>query len=154
MQDVSIVKIDKSNYHLFLNMVYWRIKGIEKTDHDWDDKTLKNGYNTLEKDHIFVYGVLQDDKFVGWISLVVMPKIGPKKGNLFVDELWVAPTYRKQGLGSLLIKKGDDLLASLDLDGYRLYVGQDNPSAQALYKKEGFKILDQTFFMEKAKNHA
>lgn len=30
MQDVSIVKIDKDNFHLFLNMVYWRIKGLEK----------------------------------------------------------------------------------------------------------------------------
>lgn len=37
------------------------------------------------------------------------------------------------------------------MDGYRLYVGQDNPSAQALYKKEGFKISDQAYFMEKEK---
>lgn len=150
MQDVSIVKIDKCNYHLFLNMVYWRIKGIEKTDHDWDDEIIRNGYKTLAKDSIIVYAAEEEGKFVGWISLLVLPKIGlGKRGYIFVDELWVQPSYRKKGIGGKLLEKCDLHVMDEELDGCRLVVSTENRQAHSLYQALGFKSLDQAYFMEK-----
>tara|TARA_Y100001933_G_C18969485_1_gene551859 strand:+ start:304 stop:531 length:228 start_codon:yes stop_codon:yes gene_type:complete len=46
-----------------------------------------------------VFATEYEDRFIGWIHILVTPKIGKwKKRHLFVDEMWVMPDYRRKGV--------------------------------------------------------
>ncbi len=153
MEPIHIIKIDESNYSKFDDLVYWRLNKIERPE---------NTINLLEKDwggvltvlnnpNLHLYAAEKDDKFVGWISIVYIPKLGRWKhfGHLYVDELWVEPSSRNQGIASKLMEMVDRLYDEVKVDGIRLYVSMNNPSAKGLYEKFGFKVCDEAYFMEK-----
>lgn len=52
-----------------------------------------------------------DKRYVGWISLIYMPKAGKWNGHghIYVDELWIEPSFRGQGLAKALMRKADEL---------------------------------------------
>ena len=66
-----------------------------------------------------------------------------------MDELWVAPELRRQGIGTALLAMADRMRTALDATGIRLYVNVENPAARRLYEKCGFAESGQAHFMEK-----
>lgn len=148
----TIEKITTENYHLFDDMISWRLKGQERSvSKKTISKNKTHDTEILSNQNLNIYAVQTDDKFVGWISLVYIPKIGKPNcnGHIFVDELWVQPTYRQMGMAKALMKKGDELKESMAVVGVRLYVSQENPAAIKLYENSGFRNEGPTYFMEK-----
>lgn len=156
MKEYKIIKVDNQNYSMFDDMVFWRINRRERT---YTEKleAANNNFNdiclALENPNLYVYAALDKDKFVGWISIIYMPKVGKLNGlgHVYVDELWVEPTYRKQGIAKKLMKKADELLNTTASAGIRLYVNSENPKAKMLYEKCGFSESGIAYFMEKDK---
>jgi ribosomal protein S18 acetylase RimI-like enzyme len=154
MQNIqfTIERITRENYHMFDDMVNWRIKGIELTK---DEKQVNKSnefieaYKELEHPGFYSYGALCDGRFVGWISIMYAPKIGPrwKKGVLYIDELWTAPEFRGKGIAEQLMKKAFDCQKETGAIEVRLYVGDDNIIAQELYKKCGMQIMWKAIYM-------
>ena len=107
----------------------------------------------FENKDFYVYAVETENRFVGWISLTYIPKIGiwGGHGHIFVDELWVQPDYRGRGLAKALMKKADELKEKYNATGIRLYVNVNNPTAKGLYEKCGYVEDGQAYFMEKTK---
>ena len=105
----------------------------------------------LANPNLYVYAAKVDNRYVGWISLVYMPKIGKWKGHghVYVDELWVAPPFRGLGLSKALMQKADELKEKLEATGIRLYVNVNNPTAKKLYESCGYQEDGQAHFMEK-----
>lgn len=156
----KIVKVTNENYPLFDDMIYWRLHDSERKPNDQvgiygsgetKDKVSDEIKRALNSDHFQVYAVKSEDKFVGWISLIYMPKIGryQGKGFLYVDELWVQPTYRNKGLAKKLMEKANEVAKTMEAIGLRLYVNAENPGAKELYKKCGYEVTCDAIFMEK-----
>ena len=105
----------------------------------------------LNDPNLYVYAAMEDGRYVGWISLVYIPKIGKwsGRGHIYVDELWVAPELRRKGIGTALLAVADRVKSDLDAVGIRLYVNIENPAARRLYEKCGFAESGQATFMEK-----
>ncbi|MCR5767676.1 MAG: GNAT family N-acetyltransferase [Lachnospiraceae bacterium] len=145
----SIVKIDADNYPLFDDMIFWRENGYERTPSG--QPVSEQIKRELANPDLYIYAAMADNRFVGWISLVYIPKIGKWNGHghIYVDELWVAPDFRGKGIGRALMAKADALKDELEATGSRLYVNVDNKSAKALYEKCGFREEGHTLFMEK-----
>lgn len=145
----EIDKITKDNYPLFDDMVFWRESGTERepANTSVSSQIIKE----LSNPDLFIYAAKVDNRYVGWISLIYMPKVGKWQGSghIYVDELWVAPEFHRQGLGKELMKKADILQEELGASGIRLYVNTENPGAEALYKLCGFQNTGKAFFMEK-----
>lgn len=143
----KLVKVDANNYHLFDDMVFWRINNKERSEYNKD----VNVPEELSNPNLHIYAVKSDDKFVAWISLVYIPKVGriSINGHIFVDELWVEPTYRKHGFAELLMKKADELSIRMNSKGCRLYVDVNNQAALNLYEKSGYKSYSTSYFMQK-----
>ena len=147
--DFRIEKIDESNNSLFEDMIYLRENGFEREPANTPvSEAIKN---ELLNPNLYVYAANVDGRYVGWISLIYMPKIGKWKGHghVYVDELWVAPTFREQGLARALMEKADDLKAESEATGIRLYVNVNNPAAKKLYESCGYHESGQAYFMEK-----
>lgn len=145
----TIEKIDTNNYSLFDDMVFWRANGVERQP--LQEATPEQIKKELSNPNLYVYAVKVDKKFVGWISCVYLPKVGRWNGHghIYVDELWVEPSFRGNGFAKALMKKADELKAELKATGIRLYVNVNNPTAQNLYKTCGYIEDGQAIFMEK-----
>ena len=139
---MEIVRIDKNNYHMFDDMVFYREN--ERYKNSMEQKKTQDFtpyYNALAVPTFYVFAVKSDDKFVGYIFLNHLPKIGSTNGRgwLFVDDLWVNPNYRRKGIARALMEKADILSKELNTAGIRLYVNSDNPSGIALYEVSGYE---------------
>ena len=145
----KVVKIDAENYSLFDDMIYWRINGSERLP--LKEAIPQSILNELANPNLFIYVVEVKNRYVGWISLIYMPKVGKYNGfgHVYVDELWIQPSYRRNRFAYELMKKADALKKEKCAAGVRLYVNSDNISAKKLYKKYGFSISSLTYFMEK-----
>ncbi|MCL2592879.1 MAG: GNAT family N-acetyltransferase [Defluviitaleaceae bacterium] len=150
--DYTIIEINKNNYLMFDDMVFFRINGREKNKVDQlNSKIEKDVFTTLKNKNLTVLAAQIDNKLVGWISLVYIPKIRKThgKGYLYIDELWVNPMYRKKGIALALMKKGEQICEKYNVIGLRLFVNIDNKEAFSLYEKCGYKNNGNGIFMEK-----
>jgi ribosomal protein S18 acetylase RimI-like enzyme len=59
--------------------------------------------------------------------------------DAFVDELYVVPEHRGQGLGKAAIRELESVAAGLGVKALHLEVGPDNESALSLYRGTGFE---------------
>ncbi len=145
----KIQKVDVNNYSLFDDMVFWRANGFEREPlYVPVAGAIKK---ELENPNLYIYAVMVNNRYVGWISLIYMPKVGKWKGHghIYVDELWVEPNFRGQGLAKALMQKADELKTKLKAAGVRLYVNVNNPTAKKLYDSCGYLEDGQAYFMEK-----
>ena len=147
--DYTIEKIDASNHSLFDDMVFWRENGFERepTQEPVSEQIKKELLNP----DLYVYAVKVDGRYVGWISCVYIAKVGKWKGHghIYVDELWVEPSFRGNGFAKALLKKADELKDKLGATGIRLYVNVNNPVAKNLYEACGYVEDGRAIFMEK-----
>lgn len=147
--DYIIEKIDASNHSLFDDMVFWRENSYEREP---SQEPVSNQIkNELLNPNLFVYAVKVDGRYVGWISCVYIAKVGKWKGHghIYVDELWVEPSFRGNGFAKALLKKADELKDKFEATGIRLYVNVNNPVAQNLYEACGYVEDGRAIFMEK-----
>ena len=148
--DCSIERIGEHNYCAFDDMVYRRGNGAEREP--CASHLSERMRNELANPNLYVYAAKDENRFVGWISLVYIPKIGSRwkgHGHVYVDELWVEPHYRGRGYAKALMQKADELKNERDATGIRLYVNVNNPAAHSLYEHCGYQQDGQACFMEK-----
>lgn len=147
---IRIVRIDESNYPLFDDMVFLRMNGRERTAQErGEPRDYAMERRELGHPGLWVYAAETEGRFVAWISVVYMPKVGRTHGYgyLYVDELWTAPQYRRQGIAQRLLQAAEEITEP-PVMGMRLYA--DDPGAIALYRKCGYTVLSDTAcFMEK-----
>ncbi len=148
--DYCIEKIDTTNYPLFDDMVFWRETGAERAPSQ--TPVSEQMKKELSNPNLYLYAVKMAGRYVGWISLVYIPKAGSRwhgHGHVYIDELWVEPGFRGRGLAKALMQKADDLKDELAATGIRLYVNVNNPTAKKLYERCGYQEDGQAVFMVK-----
>ena len=147
--EIQIVRVDCENYPRFEDMVFWRKNGEERAPSL--DAPSAQICAELKNENLRVYAAEAGGRFVGWISLIYLPKIGHwgGRGHVYVDELWVAPTYRRRGIAKRMLSKADEMADELGAHGVRLYVNTENPGAQLLYASHGYEPSGTAVMMGK-----
>jgi GNAT superfamily N-acetyltransferase len=83
--------------------------------------------------------ILRDgDVAVGYFVLTLGYSLEYGGRDAFVDELFVSPSHRGQGLGKRALEVMDDACRELEVSALHLEVEKDNPAAK-LYEKKGFE---------------
>ena len=149
--DIEIIRMTNAKHEEQLKMCLWRGKGEEpdmknltEKEHSYVEKSLNSGCQ-LDGDYFYVHAAKVDGKFVGYINSVMIPKADSRKGTLFIDELWVAKSYRRMGAAKLLMDEVIRLGEELGVWKMRLTVDLDNPGARKLYKDYGFSEKECIF---------
>lgn len=144
-----IIRIDEDNYSLFSDMIYLRMTGEQRVPSiSVVDDEIKS---ELQNPNLYVYALQIDDKLVGWISIIYLPKLGKFNGHglIYIDELWIESSSRGYGFAKELMKKAEEIAELKSASGMRLYVNTENSVAQNLYKKCGYENVGTAYFMEK-----
>jgi len=78
---------------------------------------------------------------IGFISATIeeSPPVFSRGDRLKINEIYVTPEYRRQGVASKLISKIRRLTEYKDVETIELNVNIRNESAQELYQNLGFK---------------
>ncbi|KAH8921438.1 acyl-CoA N-acyltransferase [Atractiella rhizophila] len=64
-----------------------------------------------------------------------------KKMVAWLVSFWVAPEYRKRGIGTALVKKIVEIVVEKNGDELVLEVHKENMQAKRLYEREGFVVM-------------
>ncbi len=95
---VEIERITEKNYPLFDDMIHWRMSGQERSAEEKSQNEKREFIkqsNELKRQGFWVYAARHQGRYVGWIACLYIPKVGVwEQGVVFVDELWVAPSFR------------------------------------------------------------
>lgn len=107
-------------------------------------KTLKEFDRSPNKGR--VYFIQREDKTIGYIVLVPF-WANEYGGNIVsIDELFVIPDYRNQGIGTQVIEHIQQK-RYWNAVGLYLVTSPDNHRAQQLYQKLGFKHYEDKAFI-------
>ena len=151
--DYSIVMVTEGNYFMFDDMIFWRHHERGKNEDEKNEVyDHSQAHSTLKDKNFYGFAAQLDNKFVGYICAIYIPKISRAngRGHLFIDELWVNPDFRNRGIANALMKKVDTLSKEIKSLGLRLYVNTTNTAGISFYKKCGYKEKYGTaLFMEK-----
>ena len=109
-----------------------------------DEKNKINEYVTNSVSEMFkdYYNIVFDDKIIGSILLKDI-----QEGKL-IDEIYIEKEFRNNGIGTDIIMK---VVKKSNNKNIYLWVYKENIKAVSLYKKLGFKIIDETesrYYME------
>jgi ribosomal protein S18 acetylase RimI-like enzyme len=86
----------------------------------------------------YIWLIEWDRQPVGYVALAIGFSLAFGGRDGFLDELYVDPQYRGQGIGTRVLREVLNEARSLDLHAVHLEVSRDNPRARALYQREGF----------------
>ncbi|MDF2611539.1 MAG: Acetyltransferase family [Lachnospiraceae bacterium] len=145
----NITRVNAGNYSKFSDLIHWRMTGKQRNAKDYaPSDEIKT---ELANCNLYIYAIEIEAIFVGWISLIYLPKVGKYNGHghIYVDELWMEPSFRNNGLARALMAKADDVAKELKATGIRLYVNEENPTAQKLYKRCGYTASCTAYMMQK-----
>lgn len=104
---------------------------------------MEDTFNYIINDSSYVKGfIMEKDKKTAGYGLVFMyysNEVGGLCG--FLDEIYICPEYRGEGLGTDYLTKISKILGK-DIKGLRLEVCESNKRAIKLYNEMGFSALD------------
>ena len=92
----------------------------------------------LERSESVIFLALGDGEPVGFTQLYPTFSSVSMKRLWILNDLYVAPAGRRQGVGERLIDAARDLAVDTNAKGVILETAADNVQAQALYEKYGF----------------
>ena len=135
----TLKRADKTNFDYLIKCNLDTIlKYSNNLSNDEIDKINKYILDKIKKEIANYKLIMIDNKVIGCLLVK-----NYKDGKL-IDEIYIEEEYRNQKIGSELIKN------ILKQDTY-LWVYKDNKKAISLYKKLGFKIIEETktrYFMK------
>ncbi len=111
-----------------------------KFKHEINEKDLNSVYVNIDKypEVYSNYVAIENDKIVGFLSIVFYKTFLHKGGTALINELIVAETHRNKGIGKKLIQKAIESAKSRGMDEIEVGTEITNTKAQNFYKKTGF----------------
>jgi len=113
---------------------YHHSKTIDFDDYYQSNNFAKRKAELVAKDKLVVFVASQANELIGFCVASMNNGLGE------IDSLYVSPTNRENGYGSLLIAQALEWLKSHQATAIRLSVGQGNEAVIEYYEKLGFKM--------------
>ncbi len=100
-----------------------------------DDRT-KSWQNQITEAVFSVLVLEVENKIVGWIAF---GQNRDKENGHEISAIYVAPQFWGKGIGTILLKKAEEILLSMELGDIILWVLEKNTSSIKFYQKMGFE---------------
>jgi GNAT superfamily N-acetyltransferase len=87
--------------------------------------------------------ILERGEVVGYVAICFGYSLEYHGRDAFVDDFYLCPAARGKGLGHRVLEVVEPACRDLGVRTLHLEVERDNPAAQALYRKRGFRDNDR-----------
>lgn len=114
------------------DIIYMYIKCLSEEEKENINEYVINSVNEIFKDY---YNIIIDDKIIGSVC------IRDLENAKLLDEIYLEKEFRNKGIGTDIIRKIIE-----NNESVYLWVYKENIKAVLLYKRLGFKIIDETEF--------
>lgn len=114
------------------DIIYMYIKCLSGEEKENINEYVINSVNEIFKDY---YNIIIDDKIIGSVC------IRDLENAKLLDEIYLEKEFRNKGIGTDIIRKIIE-----NNESVYLWVYKENIKAVLLYKRLGFKIIDETEF--------
>ena len=119
------------------DIIYMYSKGLSEEEKENINEYVINSVNEIFKDY---YNIIIDDKIIGSVC------IRDLENAKLLDEIYLEKEFRNKGIGTDIIR-----IIIENNESVYLWVYKENIKAVSLYKRLGFKIIDETesrYYME------
>ena len=121
------------------DIIYMYSKDLAKDERNKIDEYIITSVNETIKDY---NNIIIDDKIIGIVCIKDL------ENAKLLDEIYLEKEFRNNGIGTDIIMK---VVKKSNNKNIYLWVYKENIKAVSLYKRLGFKIIDETefrFYME------
>lgn len=130
------------------NIIKLKVEDFDKCNNIWNmnkQKELANRfYEELKSGNRITYVYLVEDKYIGEVSLVFDMNDSDytiQNKRIYLSRLIVKEEYRKNGIGTKLIKYVSDIAKQMNYEEVSVGVDLDNYNALKLYVNNGFNNI-------------
>lgn len=114
------------------DIIYMYSKDLAKDEKENINEYVITSVNEIFKDY---YNIIIDDKIIGSVCIRDLENVK------LLDEIYLEKEFRNKGIGTDIIRKIIE-----NNESVYLWVYKENIKAVLLYKRLGFKIIDETEF--------
>lgn len=86
-----------------------------------------------------VWIIQQEDEAIGYMILTLGYSLEYRGRDAFIDELYLRPKHRGQGIGTQMLAFAEENCRVLGVQALHLEVDFENPDAQRLYHRVGYQ---------------
>ena len=114
----------------------------------WSDETACSYLQDFVEHKKFVgFTLVKDEKVAG--AILCREKVWWNNSELYIEEMFVAPEFQRQGHGVQLLKAVEEYVSEKKLAGITLST-MHHSFAPDFYRKNGFSVNEHVMFMYKA----
>jgi ribosomal protein S18 acetylase RimI-like enzyme len=88
--------------------------------------------------------LLAGDPAVGFALFRLRPSLWARAADAYLEELYVVPEQRRQGIGRALLEASIDAAREASANHFELTTGETDKEARALYESQGFSNHEGT----------
>ena len=134
---MTIKRITSSEYHQVIQLFDdYRVFYKYPSDITLAERFIKERLENNES--VIFVALAEDGAAIGFTQLYPLISSGRAIKNWVLNDLYVVPEYRKQGIGEALIKAATEFAMADGAAFLQLETAVDNHNAQRLYESIGF----------------
>jgi ribosomal protein S18 acetylase RimI-like enzyme len=155
------VEIELSRDHLILARLNKPVQDLHAELHPDDfkphDRTaMEDAFKILlASDHTYAYVAHIVGRPIGYLLCMIKQRpesaFQHERRVLYIDQICINPHYRRQGVGSLLMKTAEDLAKRKDIPVLQMDFWSNNKEAEAFFTEHGFAYFNHQ--MQKEVTH-
>lgn len=147
-------KLEDEEFYVKLNLDF--MKAVKEEHPYWDslklpseDEMKKTFREAFDSEYITIFIAKVNNEVVGFANVWTVYSIWSGGKGLTVDDLYVLPSYRKNGIGKKIMNYIVEYAKDHDYKRVQLHAEMDNEKAHNLYRGLGFNEEEMLFFMRK-----
>jgi len=110
---------------------------INVPDYEINIKNIEDNFKKLDKNKDIIYIAEQDRNLIGFFWLKIF------KGEIHLNQIVISKKFRNLGFGISFLQKIIAITKKLKKNEITLWTNKENKVATELYKKFGFKIIEE-----------
>ena len=111
-----------------------------------DINTKENIIESLKNSPYLSLIAVKDNNVIGHIMIDIRTDIIKNKTVFYLNYVCVASSERKQGIGTLLLKKVEEIAKEKNVNSIEFTSNKRRLSAHSLYLKNDYLVKDTTYF--------
>ena len=126
-----------------VDVVLGMMRGLEDADPEpkpFDEASRRAIFDRFVRDSTYgkAWLIVCDERYVGYVVLTVSFSFEYRGYDAFIDELYIAKEYRRQGIGRRAMEFVEVAAAELGVNAIHLEVTDGNDPATELYRRVGY----------------